>query len=278
MPEPLHAAPSLASGPDVAPAPAAAASPGAPGPAETSTRERVLELIVSDGPLSAAELADQLDLTSAAIRRHLSGLEAEQLVTVHESGHTGMRGRPARRYVATGAAQDHLAAGYARLGVQIMEFLARTAGPEAIEAFADDQIAASERRYAGVIDAPDVAGRIEQLAEALQGDGFAASVRPVAGTRMVQLCQGHCPVQHVAARFPQLCDAETAAFSRLLGTHVQRLVTLAGGGHVCTTNIPVGTLQPIDHPPQGAHPATRTLDNPTPTHPRTTTRTAEGTS
>jgi hypothetical protein len=45
-------------------------------------------------------------------------------------------------------------------------------------------------------------------------------------------------VQHVAAEFPQFCEAETEAFSRLLGVHVQRLATLAHGDHVCTTFVP----------------------------------------
>ena len=45
-------------------------------------------------------------------------------------------------------------------------------------------------------------------------------------------------MQHVAARFPQLCEAETEVFSRLLGVHVQRLATLARGAHVCTTHVP----------------------------------------
>ena len=53
-----------------------------------------------------------------------------------------------------------------------------------------------------------------------------------------QLCQHHCPVAHVAAEFPQLCEAETRAFERLLGTHVQRLATIARGDAVCTTYIP----------------------------------------
>jgi predicted ArsR family transcriptional regulator len=48
-------------------------------------------------------------------------------------------------------------------------------------------------------------------------------------------------VQDVAHEFPQLCEAEARAFSRMLGVHVQRLATLAGGGHVCTTHIPVST-------------------------------------
>jgi predicted ArsR family transcriptional regulator len=42
----------------------------------------------------------------------------------------------------------------------------------------------------------------------------------------------------VAAEFPELCEAETAAFSALLGTHVQRLATIAHGDGVCTTYIP----------------------------------------
>ena len=74
------------------------------------------------------------------------------------------------------------------------------------------------------------------LAEALSEDGYAASVRsaPVGD----QLCQHHCPVAHVAAEFPQLCEAETEVFARLLGRHVQRLATIAHGDGVCTTNIP----------------------------------------
>ena len=76
------------------------------------------------------------------------------------------------------------------------------------------------------------------LADALTGDGYVASIRPsVAGE---QLCQHHCPVQHVAAEFPQLCDAETAALGRLLDVHVQRLATIAHGDGVCTTFIPSG--------------------------------------
>jgi predicted ArsR family transcriptional regulator len=42
----------------------------------------------------------------------------------------------------------------------------------------------------------------------------------------------------VAHEFPQLCEAETAAISRVLGRHVQRLATIAHGDGVCTTCIP----------------------------------------
>ncbi len=88
---------------------------------------------------------------------------------------------------------------------------------------------------------------VRRQVDALNADGYAASARPVgiAGGQLpgIQLCQGHCPVQHVAAEFPQFCEAETEAFSRLLGVHVQRLATLAHGDHVCTTFVPTPTTE-----------------------------------
>ena len=54
----------------------------------------------------------------------------------------------------------------------------------------------------------------------------------------LQLCQFHCPVAHVATEFPELCEAETRVFGALLGSHVQRLATIAHGDGVCTTHVP----------------------------------------
>ena len=51
-------------------------------------------------------------------------------------------------------------------------------------------------------------------------------------------------MHRVAAEFPELCEAETAAFARLLGVHVQRLATISGGEHVCTTFVPAGLGPP----------------------------------
>ncbi|WP_331715029.1 helix-turn-helix domain-containing protein [Auraticoccus cholistanensis] len=64
---------------------------------------------------------------------------------------------------------------------------------------------------------------------------MASTMPAVAGE---QLCQHHCPVAHVAERFPELCEVETEAFARVLGVHVQRLATIAHGDGVCTTHVP----------------------------------------
>jgi predicted ArsR family transcriptional regulator len=84
------------------------------------------------------------------------------------------------------------------------------------------------------------------LAQVLSKEGYAASVRDLPLVHLgasatgsgEQLCQQHCPVSHVAHEFPQLCEAETEAISKVLGTHVARLATIAHGDGVCTTCIP----------------------------------------
>jgi predicted ArsR family transcriptional regulator len=121
---------------------------------------------------------------------------------------------------------------------------------------------------------------VDALVGALTRDGFAASARPVGepGSASpftgIQLCQGHCPVQHAAREFPQFCDAETDAFSRLLGVHVQRLATLAHGDHVCTTFVPTSTANPTSTVATSSVPTDHTTlerTTPEPTTPVTTT-------
>jgi predicted ArsR family transcriptional regulator len=88
----------------------------------------------------------------------------------------------------------------------------------------------------------DTEAKAEEIAEAFTDAGFAATTRKV-GTG-VQICQHHCPVSHVAEEFPQLCQAELEAFRELLGTHVQRLATIANGDCACTTHVPLMVLTP----------------------------------
>jgi hypothetical protein len=60
-------------------------------------------------------------------------------------------------------------------------------------------------------------------------------------------------VAHVAAEFPQLCEAETEAFSRLLGRPVQRLATIAHGDGICTTHVTGRSLVGEPGGPAQAH-------------------------
>jgi predicted ArsR family transcriptional regulator len=202
------------------------------------TRERVARSILENGPSTAAALGERLDLTPAAVRRHLEQLLADGHVEQRDPRPVGQRGRgrPARHFALTEAGRDRFVQQYDDLAVQALRFLAETGGDEAVRAFADRRVAFIEQDFARVREANPEMSAAEALAAVFTSQGYAASTRPSPVGE--QLCQQHCPVSHVAHEFPQLCEAETEAISRVLDSHVQRLATIAHGDGVCTTCIP----------------------------------------
>ena len=106
----------------------------------------------------------------------------------------------------------------------------------AVRAFAERRVAFVGERFTEVSDDRPDLSPAQVLARVFTDEGYVASVHD--GPVGEQLCQQHCPVSHVAHEFPQLCEAETEAIASVLGTHVQRLATIAHGDGVCTTCIP----------------------------------------
>ncbi|MFQ1003015.1 helix-turn-helix transcriptional regulator [Modestobacter sp. SSW1-42] len=213
-------------------------------PAEDGrTRDRVAGLLLEHGAQSATELAARLGVSPAAVRRHLDGLVAAGRVAEREApgGQRG-RGRPARRFTLTDAGRSAFPHAYDDLALTALRFVAEHGGPDAVRAVAEQQLTGLAQRCSTAVDsAVEEAGaqpvdRAQVLAAALTAEGYAATASAISSGG--QLCQHHCPVAHVAAEFPQLCEAETAVISRLVGTHVQRLATIAHGDGVCTTHIP----------------------------------------
>lgn len=203
------------------------------------TRQRVARSILLDGPSTAAVLAERLDLTPAAVRRHLDQLLEEGMVEAREPRHQTHRGRgrPAKVFALTERGREGFDQHYDDLAVSALRFLRETAGDAGVREFAHRRAAFIKERFAVVAAADPSKSPAQVLAQVFTDEGYAASVRelPVVGE---QLCQQHCPVSHVAHEFPQLCEAETEAIGAVLGTHVQRLATIAHGDGVCTTCIP----------------------------------------
>lgn len=234
---------------------------------DSSTRDRVLQLVVAEGPISAAQLGRKLSLTAAAVRRHLDTMTEQGIVEVKNiSSRSRGAGRPSRRYVISSAGQQVLGNDYLNLVHTALEVIdSRTAAPsEHPKDMGEDQAAAPERspaarevareyfsqfeeRYAAELQATEnLDERTEKLAGFFNDYGFAGFTRlvgrdnPLLAMQSTQLCQGHCPIREIAAAHPVFCEEETKMIGRLLDVDVRRLSTQAAGAHVCTTHVPVG--------------------------------------
>lgn len=174
-------------------------------PTDLSTRDRVTRLLLEQGAATAGQLGSALGLSPAAIRRHLDAMLADGDVVAREQTVRGSRGRgrPAKVFLLTDAARRRCGTHhYDNMATAALRWIARNGGPDAVEAFAADQVAALEARCRAAMEdaGDDPLARSEALAGALTAEGYAANASTIASGG--QLCQHHCPVAHVAAEFP----------------------------------------------------------------------------
>jgi predicted ArsR family transcriptional regulator len=212
------------------------------------TRDLVARSILEHGPTTATLLAERLGFTPAGIRRHLDALLADGLLEAREPRSFARRGRgrPSKVFMMTDNGREKFEHSYDDLAVSALKFMAEQLGETSLKAFAAARSDEIEKTLTPVIaGSKNSAERARALADYLSVEGYAASVEP--RRHGEEICQHHCPIAHVASQFPQLCEAETEAFSRLLGTHVQRLATIAHGDGVCTTYIPNVSTSPLEH-------------------------------
>lgn len=205
------------------------------------TRDQVARAILESGPASAVELAKRLKITPAGIRRHLDSLIDEGVLTSREPYQGAAlkgRGRPSKVFVMTDFGREKFEHSYDDLAVAALKFMSSKNGAHLVKEFAQVRAAEIERKGLEIKNSnKNMNEKTKALAKLLTKEGFAASARKKGMGE--EVCQHHCPIAHVASEFPELCEAETAAFSAILGTHVQRLATIAHGDGVCTTFIPV---------------------------------------
>ncbi len=205
------------------------------------TRGRVVELL-RQAPRSVAELAEALEISEVAIRRHLQVLERDGLVDVETVRREGP-GRPPARYALSDRGRRLFPDRSADLANELMDFIEREHGRSALLQFLRWRQERQGRRYAAALAAAgpsDHDQRVTDLARLLSEDGFLSRVTPVTapdGATVLELQQHHCAIQEVAEQHPEVCAYEAALFQRLLGARVSRRQTIAGGAGECICHI-----------------------------------------
>lgn len=197
---------------------------------------------VQTGPATAAQLAGELSITAAAVRRHLAALSADGLLSA-ETIRDGSMGRPTDRWSLTARGKRLFPDRSAEFADELWAHLEQTYGRSAVADFLRVRAERHADRYAdSVADGSDPADRVQRLAQALSDDGFAARVSTSDDGRRLTLLQSHCAIEGIAREHPEVCAHEAALFKRLLatpdgGVRVSRRDTIARGADACVCHI-----------------------------------------
>lgn len=207
---------------------------------QTSTKQDILQHLLKGGQGTALELAEALDISPQAIRRHLKDLEGEGLIQ-YQSVQAGM-GRPQHIYELTSLGRDRFGSRYGDFAVSLLDTLAETVGREQVISILQKQWERKAMEYRRLVGAGSLEERVSGLVELRKAEGYMAECYPVddrdsdfnaKGDRFVFM-EHNCAISNVAETFPSVCGNELEMFAAVLpDCIVERTHWIIDGEHRC---------------------------------------------
>ena len=195
-----------------------------------ATRRRILKLLKEQRQLTADELAEQLGISSVAVRRHLTKLESDQLVT-YEEVQRGM-GRPSFVYSLGEAAVGYFPRRYEELATVVLDTISDLYGRDAIDAIFKMRSEHIINTYRQRLTGSTLDQRLIQLTQLREADGYMSTwEKNTDGTFVLR--EANCPIINVAEGCGSACDHDQMLLENLLDATVERKTHLASGDGAC---------------------------------------------
>jgi DeoR family suf operon transcriptional repressor len=209
---------------------------------QPSTKEDILRFLLKQGQATAQALAEHLEVSPQAIRRHLKDLEADALIE-HQAVQEGM-GRPNYFYTLSRKGRDRFPSQYDQFAVSLLDTLTEAVGKEQVGVILEQQWQRKAQSYRDQIGTGSLLERVKQLVKIRQAEGFMAEWHPVDIGPEVQngaaakpayvITEYHCAISHIAESYPTVCGHELAMFAHALpDCSVERTHWLVQGEHRC---------------------------------------------
>ena len=184
-----------------------------------STKEDILQHLLKRGQATAQALAESLDISPQAIRRHLKDLESEGAI-VHRSVQVGM-GRPQHVYHLSEAGRNRFPHHYDKFAVSLLDTLAETVGRDGVGAVLQKQWERKAIAYREQLGSGSLKERVANLVELRRAEGYMAELvelesRPEEPGEGFVIAEYNCAISSVAESFPSVCGHELHMFATAL--------------------------------------------------------------
>jgi DeoR family suf operon transcriptional repressor len=205
----------------------------------SSTKQEILRYLLKGDRATAQELAEALDISPQATRRHLKDLEEEGAIE-HESVQAGM-GRPQHQYHLSRKGRDRFPHRYGEFTVSFLDTLVETVGEEQVSAVLRKQWERKAVEYRDRIGTGSLSKRVINLIALRQDEGYMAELHTVEsqdGKEHYVFTEHNCAISDVAESFPSVCGHELEMFAAILpDCTVERTHWLNDGEHRCGYSI-----------------------------------------
>lgn len=196
-------------------------------------RAEVVMALKRTAGLTAKGLADELGLSLNAVRHHLKELELSGLVGYERRQHKGA-GAPSFHYRLSAAGEALFPRRYEDTVTRLLDHVVAREGREAAVEVLQERYREMATRLRSVLADATPEQRLRAVTDALAQDGYMPELRRGAdGAGLPMLVEHNCPMQQVATRFPELCEAEARFLAEVLEAEVTRESHIASGCGTC---------------------------------------------
>jgi DeoR family suf operon transcriptional repressor len=199
---------------------------------QAPTREVVLSLLLRQEEATAAQLADQLEVSVQVMRRHLRSLEDDGLVEASPSAEGP--GRPSNHWRLTERGHDRFPDGSEQFALGLLDSIASSLPEGTVHELLDQQAEEKAHHYLGQIGTGSLSERVERLVELRRREGYVAECRPDPNGPGWLMSEFHCSISRIAEQFPVVCEQELALIRHTFpDCQVERVHWRLEGGHSC---------------------------------------------
>lgn len=200
-----------------------------------ASTDKILYLLKSQGPQSAAALGEQLQMTSMGARQHLLALEAEGWVSFNDEARG--RGRPVRLWHLTELAWQRFPDTHGELTLQLIDDVRQLFGEEGMDRLIARREQQMLSRYRAELTQPALAEKLAALKALRSREGYMADMSQEEDGSWLWW-ESHCPICAAAQACRGFCRSELALFRQLLApAGVEREQYLLEGDRRCLYRI-----------------------------------------
>jgi predicted ArsR family transcriptional regulator len=195
-----------------------------------STRDKVLQTMLSRQRCTINELAEAVDINPISVRHHIARLEAEGLVTSEEERH-GV-GRPRRLYFLTEQGLERFPSRYMKLTIRLLEQLKDSMPEPMINRLFTQMAENMAAEYQAEASGLGIEQRLDLVTSMLSGEGFTVDWEKQGEQYLIR--EISCPYFHVGQSHPEVCSMDQTLISTVLEIPAEKIKCVLNGDAHCS--------------------------------------------
>lgn len=193
-----------------------------------STKEQILSLLKLNGSMTILELANELEITEMAVRRHIQTLERDKLIRSDIKKQT--MGRPSKVYQLAEQGENFFPKKYKEFSLELLQGLKDAGQEQLLRNILIQNREKHFQQYKLDHEGKTFIDKLNSLKKIQEQEGYMPKLENHDGT--VHLKELNCPLVEIAKEFPLICHTEREFIENFLGAELT-LITSMVKGHSC---------------------------------------------